>query len=101
MDRHHRRFDRQYRRLAQAVPGVGGALHRLATPRYRLIRVPVAVLLMLGAFLWFLPFFGLWMFPLGLMLLAVDVPALRPAMSAAGIRLRRWWRRRRASPSSR
>lgn len=96
MDRHHRRFERQYDRLAGSVPWLGGPLQSLAKPRYRLLRWPAAVLLLLGSFLWFLPGFGLWMLPLALMLLAVDIPALRPAMSAAGIRVRRWLRRLRA-----
>ena len=42
-------------------------------------------------------FVGVCMLPLGLMLLAVDIPLLRPAVSAAMIRVRRRlarWRRR-------
>jgi hypothetical protein len=101
MNRQHRRFDRQYARLSRSVPLLGGTLHALATPRYRLVRLPAAILLILGSFLAILPGFGLWMLPLGLMLLAVDVPALRPAMSAAGIRLRRWLRRWRPNGASR
>lgn len=101
MNRDARRFDRQFDRLTAAVPWLGRPLQALATPRYRLVRMPAAILLILGSVLAILPGFGLWMLPLGLMLLAVDVPALRPAMSAAGIRLRRWLRRRRAAISGR
>lgn len=54
-----------------------------------LVRVPLAVLLILGGVLSFLPFLGLWMLPLGLLLLAVDVPLARPAVTAAVIRGRR------------
>jgi len=35
------------------------------------------LLLIVGGFLSVLPFFGLWMLPLGLVLLAEDVPPLR------------------------
>ena len=48
---------------------------------------------MLGSFLFVLPVFGLWMMPLGLLLLAIDLPVLRPRVNAALIRLRRWWTR--------
>jgi hypothetical protein len=32
------------------------------------------------------------MLPLGLLLLAIDLPALRPPVSAAAIRIRRRWK---------
>ena len=51
--------------------------------------LPIACCLILGSFLAILPVFGLWMLPLGLMLLAVDVPVLRPAVSNVLIRARR------------
>ncbi|WP_210529963.1 hypothetical protein [Rubellimicrobium arenae] len=51
--------------------------------------MPVALLLMLGGLLSFLPFLGVWMLPLGLLLLAVDLPVLRPGVSALMIRSRR------------
>jgi hypothetical protein len=41
------------------------------------IRSPAGVLLTCGGFLGFLPIFGFWMLPLGLALLADDVPPLR------------------------
>jgi len=41
------------------------------------VRLIAAILLILGGFLWFLPILGLWMLPLGLLLLAEDVPPLR------------------------
>lgn len=53
------------------------------------VRVPLALLLILGGLVSFLPFLGLWMLPLGLLLLAVDVPLAQPAVTAAVIRSRR------------
>jgi len=53
------------------------------------VRLPLAVILILGGFLAVLPFFGLWMIPLGLLLLAVDVPRLKGPVAAGMIRMRR------------
>ncbi len=82
--------------MARAAPIGGGVFRALTTRRARLIRIPAALILIAGGFLAVLPVFGLWMLPLGLLLLAIDVPALRPAVSAMAIRLRRWLRRWRA-----
>jgi hypothetical protein len=64
----------------------------------RIIRLPMAFLLILGGFLSFLPVLGFWMLPLGVMLLAVDIPLIRPTVSANLIRGRRrlsvFWRER-------
>ena len=72
--------------------------NRLLQDRMRLLRIPVALLMVIGGVFSFLPVLGIWMPPLGLMLLAVDIPALWPAVSAASIRMRRrisvFWRRR-------
>ena len=51
----------------------------LRKPSSKLVRIPLAVLLVLGGVLGFLPILGLWMLPLGLVLLAEDVPPLRHA----------------------
>ena len=49
----------------------------LRQPAQRWLRIGVAVLLIVGSLLSILPLFGLWMLPLGLVLLAEDVPVLR------------------------
>ncbi len=41
------------------------------------LRVPLGILLFFGGFFAILPIFGLWMTPLGLMLLAEDFPPVR------------------------
>jgi hypothetical protein len=51
----------------------------LRQPSARWVRIPVGSLLILGGVLSILPFLGLWMLPLGLMLLAEDVGPLRRA----------------------
>lgn len=55
------------------------------------VRLPLGLILIAGGFLAILPVFGLWMIPFGLIILAIDLPALRPFVSAVIIRLRRKW----------
>ena len=65
---------------------IARAARWLRQPESRLVRIPVALLLILGGVFSFLPVLGLWMLPLGLLLVAVDVPALRPPLT----RVLRW-----------
>ena len=58
-------------------PRLAGAVDYLLQPSSRWVRIPSGVLLVLGGVLSFLPVLGIWMLPLGLALLAEDVPALR------------------------
>ena len=85
------RLRRQIDRLAAKLPVVGGWLRGLQSRRAMLIRVPLALMLIAGGLVSFLPVLGLWMLPLGLMLLAIDVRALRGPVSGWIIRIRRWW----------
>lgn len=55
------------------------AIRWLRQPKNFLIRIPAGVLLVCAGFLGFLPILGFWMIPLGLILLAEDVPPLRSA----------------------
>jgi hypothetical protein len=94
-----RRLDRSLDRLQNRLPGwiarpVGG----LRKPDARWIRIPAGVLFIVGGVLGFLPILGFWMVPLGLLLLALDVPFLRRPTAGFMIRgERRWseWRRKR------
>ena len=54
-----------------------GPVRWLRSPAARWVRLPLGVLFILGSFLFILPIFGLWMLPVGLLLLAEDVPMLR------------------------
>ena len=104
-DRHLRRLDRQIAALARAAPRLGRIVRPVRERWGAAIRIPVALLLIMGSLLAILPIFGLWMLPLGLVLLAVDLPLLRPAVAAAIVRLRRRWatpgRWRRPRPGAR
>ncbi len=95
MDRHDRRFRRQLDRSVHRFPRIRRLVDRLTAPHLILLRLPVAILFILGGVFWFLPIVGLWMLPIGLLLLAVDLPILRPRVSAAMIMLRHWLRSKR------
>ena len=102
MTRRERRFHRQFDDLERMVPGSKGVFARLRSNRWRLVRLPLALLLILGGMFSFLPVLGIWMLPLGFLLLAVDLPFLRGPISTFMIRARlglrqlaRRWRKRR------
>ncbi len=67
-----------FRRLEDEVPGkVARVLRSLRHPNSRWIRIPAGLLLILGGIFSFLPVLGLWMLPLGLLLIARDIPILQ------------------------
>jgi len=85
------------RRLLAALPlPVQRAIARLRRPGVACVRIPLALVLILGGLLGFLPLLGFWMVPLGVLLLAEDVPLLRrPTICALGA-VQDWWDRLRA-----
>ncbi|WP_025035572.1 hypothetical protein [Bradyrhizobium sp. DOA9] len=72
-------------RLAKLVdrlpPRMGDTVTYLLKPSSRWVRIPSGALLVVGGVLAVLPVLGVWMLPLGLALLAEDVPALRSSRS--------------------
>jgi hypothetical protein len=67
----------------------------------RLVRVPVAMLLIAGGIFSFLPVLGLWMLPLGLILIAQDLTFLqKPMARMLGWIERKWLERKAAKRSS-
>lgn len=89
--RQKRRLDRQLAALTSRSPRLRSFVTTLQGRPGIVLRLPLGVLLVAGGFLAVLPVFGLWMIPIGLLLLAIDLPAVRPAVSAGIIRLRRSW----------
>ena len=97
-----------FRRLEQEIPDRGArALRSLRHPDARLIRIPIALLCIVGGIFSFLPVLGIWMLPLGLLLMASDVPFLRRPVGQLTIwgtdkwaALRQWLRRRRDRAAS-
>ncbi len=84
-----RRLDRQFDALAQGVPAASGPIQYLRQRRLALLRIPLGLALVAGGIFSLLPFLGVWMLPLGLLLLAIDLPILRPLITSVMIRLRR------------
>lgn len=77
-------------------PWLARSVGRLRKPSSRWLRIPTAMLLMIGGVFGFLPVLGLWMLPLGLILIAQDVPFLqRPLARLLSWIERKWMARRR------
>ena len=97
-DRDAHRLDRKLDRLAQRLPRwAGRLLGWVRSPSSRWVRLPLAALLILGGIVGFLPVLGFWMVPLGILLLAQDVPLLRrPVLRLLSWMERTWtrWKRR-------
>ncbi len=80
----------------------------LRKPQARIVRLPLGLLFIVAGFLWFLPVVGLECLPIGLLLIAQDVPFLRRPVGRMTlwlldrwVQLRKWWSRRRAAAKAR
>jgi hypothetical protein len=72
------RYERHLDKIQSKMPGrAATAFAWLRRPGLWPLRATAAVLLMVGGFAGFLPVLGFWMLPLGILLLAQDVPFLR------------------------
>jgi hypothetical protein len=96
-----------FQRLQRMLPGpLSRALRWLHHPQSRLVRIPLGVLCICGGLLAFLPVLGIELLPLGLLLIAQDIPFLHRPIGRMNLRLldifealqRRWmaWRRSRS-----
>jgi len=65
--------------IGRLPPRLNAAVRWLRRPASAWMRRAAAMLLICGGLLGFLPILGLWMLPLGLLLLAEDVPPLKSA----------------------
>jgi hypothetical protein len=71
-------LDGQLDRLERVCPRtLRRLLHLLREPRLRWARTITGLLLIICSLFWFLPIVGVELFPIGLMLIAIDVPLLR------------------------
>lgn len=98
MTNHQAELDRHFAWFESKLPP---KLARFSTwvrqPSSRLVRIPLGILLIIGGILSFLPVLGLWMLPLGLMLIAQDIPFLQgPIVRLLGWMERKWRERQRA-----
>ena len=77
---------------ADDKPRAGIAGRSVALPRNRALRLGIGVALIVGGVLGFLPVLGFWMIPLGVAVLAYDVPSAERLRR----RLEGWIARRRS-----
>lgn len=73
----------------------------LRAPEARRVRLPIGILCVIASFFWFLPVVGIELLPIGLLLIALDVPFLRRPVGVSilwleerWLALKRWYRRR-------
>lgn len=69
--------ERLQRLLSRLPKRVAAVIERLRHPDARWQRLPIALLFLIGAVFSFLPVLGIWMLPVGLLLLAEDLPPAR------------------------
>jgi len=87
-----RELDHVFDRLERELPArLARAVRWLRSPTSRWVRIPIGVLFIAGGVLWFLPILGLEMLPIGLLLLAQDVPILQKPLARALLWLERKW----------
>ena len=101
------RLERLFDKIERRVPAASRLLQWLRQPSSRLVRIPLGFLLVLGGIFSFLPVLGIWMLPLGLLLLALDIPVLQNPVNRTVIwGQRKWsnfqrWRRERKAQRQR
>lgn len=89
-------LDRHFEWIASRLPARGARFMRwLRQPSSLFVRIPLALLLIVGGIFSFLPILGIWMLPLGLLLIAQDFPFLQqPLANALGWIERKWMNRK-------
>lgn len=102
-DEGQKKLDRAYEGLERESPdSVARMIRWLRDPDSRWVRLPLGMALVVGGVFGFLPILGFEFIPLGLLLIAQDVPILQKPVGNATIwleckwvELRKWWRRKR------
>ena len=96
-ENHQAELDRHFASFEGKLPkGPARFVGWLRKPSSRYVRIPLAILLILGGIFSILPVLGLWMLPLGLLLFAQDLPFLqKPTVRALGWIERKWIERQR------
>ena len=103
MSQHQKELDRHFAWFEKKLPPRPAKfVSWVRKPSSIYARIPIAILLVAGGFLSFLPVLGLWMLPLGLVLFAQDVPPLqKPMAQGLGWIERKWLERQRAKARTR
>jgi hypothetical protein len=100
---HDDALEQSFTRLGRMLPKPAArALRWLHDPKSRFVRLPLGILFIIASFFWFLPVIGIEFLPIGLLLIAQDVPFLRRPVGRfmlklldAADRVKEWWKRRR------
>jgi hypothetical protein len=101
MSRDLAKLDNRLRRFSRRLPGkVGGFVEWLTDSSSSLVRLPIGLALIAGGLIGFLPILGFWMVPLGLVLIARDIPFLRRPMIGLLDWIHRKWPPKRESRAS-
>jgi hypothetical protein len=98
-------LDKAFDELEREAPDfLTRAICWLRKPQARKVRLPLGLLFIIAGLLWFLPVVGIEFLPVGLLLVAEDVPFLRRPVGrmtlylvGKWVKVRRWWQRRRAA----
>lgn len=96
-------WDARVTRLSEKLPDrLRRGIEWLREPSRIWLRIGAAILFILGGIFSILPVLGLWMLPVGLALLAQDVPALKVPLEHSARWIERtwndlvaWWRRQK------
>jgi purine-cytosine permease-like protein len=79
------------------VPKVRFGKYSFELPRNRAARVGLGgALVVFGGLFGFLPVLGYWMVPVGLVILATDIPPIRRFNRRAAVAIVGWWKGRKA-----
>lgn len=80
------------RRLLDALPRpVRRSYTWLIRPQARWVRIPLGTALIAGGVFSFLPILGMWMLPLGALLIGEDIPPVRRTTLGMLDRVLGWW----------
>ena len=84
--------DPRLRRLLHALPRPARRSYTwLLRPEAKWLRLPMGVALIGGGCLSFLPILGVWMLPVGALLLGEDIPPVRRVTLRALGKMQYWW----------
>jgi hypothetical protein len=97
-------LDKAFDKLeAEAPDFLTRTICRLRRPRARKVRLVLGALFIVAGLLWFLPVVGLEFLPIGLLLVAQDIPFLRRPVGRMTLyfldrwaRVRKWWASKRS-----
>jgi hypothetical protein len=82
------------------MPSIRFGKKSIGLPKNRALRIGLGSAFVVGGLFSFLPVFGLWMIPVGLIVLSHDFPRVRRFRRQWEVRISRWWTRFRGRTST-